>query len=93
MDKRTDEKKSRLLGALDQGLTMVHLDARRPGVLVPAELKVQPHLALNLSYRFDPPDLHVSGDTPIALLCEVIKHCPFHAPPVRHRRTWPVRFV
>ncbi len=59
MDKRTDEKKSRLLGSLDLGMTMVHLDARRPGVIVPTELK-QAHLALNLSYRFDPPDLAVS---------------------------------
>ena len=59
MDKRTDEKKTRLLGSLEQGLTMIHLDARRPGVLVPEHLKHEPHLLLNLSYRFDPPDLAV----------------------------------
>lgn len=59
MDKRTDEKKSRLLASLEQGMTMIHLDARRPGVLVPENLKQQPHLLLNLSYRFDPPDLAV----------------------------------
>ena len=59
MDKRTDEKKARLLGSLEQGLTMIHLDARRPGVLVPEHLKHEPHLLLNLSYRFDPPDLAV----------------------------------
>ena len=59
MDKRTDEKKARLLGSLEQGMTMIHLDARRPGVLVPEHLKHEPHLLLNLSYRFDPPDLAV----------------------------------
>jgi len=59
MDKPTDEKKSRLLGSLDLGMTMVHLDARRPGVIVPDDLR-KAHLALNLSYRFDPPDLAVS---------------------------------
>ena len=40
---------------------MVHLDARRPGVLVPAELRGESHLRLHLSYKFVPPDLSV-GD-------------------------------
>ncbi len=59
MDKRTDEKKTRLLEALDKGMSMIHLDARRPGVLVPVHLRQESHLLLNLSYRFDPPDLSV----------------------------------
>ncbi len=59
MDKQTEEKKTRLLGSLEQGLTMIHLDARRPGVLVPEKLKHEPHLLLNLSYRFEPPDLAI----------------------------------
>lgn len=59
MDK-TPDKKARLLAALERGMTMVHLDARRPGVLVPDHLKKEPHLLLNLSYRFSPPDLTVS---------------------------------
>jgi stringent starvation protein B len=59
MDKRVPEKKARLLESLDKGMTMVHLDARRPGVLVPEHLKGELHLILNLSYRFDPPDLSV----------------------------------
>ena len=59
MDDRTSEKKERLLAALDHGLVMVHLDARRPGVVVPAELRCESHLRLNLSYRFEPPDLSV----------------------------------
>lgn len=58
-DKKGLDKKERLLAALDQGMVMIHLDARRPGVLVPASLKGEAHLRLNLSYRFDPPDLTV----------------------------------
>ncbi|MFL5356710.1 ClpXP protease specificity-enhancing factor SspB [Archangium sp.] len=59
MDKKGPEKKARLLAALDKGMVMIHLDARRPGVLVPAALRSESHLRLNLSYRFDPPDLTV----------------------------------
>lgn len=59
MDKKGPEKKARLLAALDKGMVMIHLDARRPGVLVPASLRNESHLRLNLSYRFDPPDLTV----------------------------------
>jgi stringent starvation protein B len=61
MDNKAGEKKERLLQALDQGMVMIHLDARRPGVLVPVSLRTEAHLRLNLSYRFDPPDLSV-GD-------------------------------
>lgn len=59
MDRKDEEKKERLLAALDQGLVMIHLDARRPGVLVPKALAAEAHLRLNLSYRFEPPDLSV----------------------------------
>jgi len=59
MDKKGPEKKARLLAALDKGMVMIHLDARRPGVLVPTTLHNEAHLRLNLSYRFDPPDLTV----------------------------------
>jgi stringent starvation protein B len=59
MDKKGPEKKARLLAALDKGMVMIHLDARRPGVLVPASLRTEAHLRLNLSYRFEPPDLSV----------------------------------
>jgi stringent starvation protein B len=58
-DKKVLDKKERLLAALDQGMVMIHLDARRPGVLVPTSIKGESHLRLNLSYRFDPPDLTV----------------------------------
>jgi stringent starvation protein B len=59
MDNKGPEKKTRLLAALDRGMVMVHLDARRPGVLVPPTLRDESHLRLNLSYRFEPPDLTV----------------------------------
>lgn len=60
MDTKGPDKKERLLSALEQGMVMIHLDARRPGVLVPPHLRNEAHLRLNLSYRFDPPDLSVS---------------------------------
>jgi stringent starvation protein B len=60
MDTKASEKKERLLGTLESGMVMIHLDARRPGVLVPPHLREEFHLRLNLSYRFDPPDLSVS---------------------------------
>jgi stringent starvation protein B len=61
MDKKDPDKKAQLLAALDKGMVMIHLDARRPGVLVPPSLRGEMNLSLNLSYRFDPPDLTV-GD-------------------------------
>jgi len=61
VSRKDDEKKDRLLAALDQGMVMIHVDARRPGVLVPTQLRSEPHLRLNLSYRFDPPDLSVNA--------------------------------
>jgi stringent starvation protein B len=60
MERNENEKKQRLLQALEQGMSQIHLDARRPGVLVPEKFRGEHHLVLNLSYRFDPPDLAVS---------------------------------
>ena len=59
-DRKVKEKKDRVLEALEQGMTQIHLDARRPGVLVPDKFRTEHHLVLNVSYRFDPPDLSVS---------------------------------
>lgn len=59
-ERKEDEKKSRMLECLEKGMTQIHLDARRPGVLVPEKFRTEHHLVLNLSYRFDPPDLAVS---------------------------------
>ena len=60
MDRKENEKKQKVLQALEQGMTQLHLDARRPGVLVPEQFRGDHHLVLNVSYRFDPPDLSVS---------------------------------
>jgi stringent starvation protein B len=60
MEKQGMDKKDQLLSALEQGMVMIHLDARRPGVSVPHQLRQEAHLRLNLSYRFDPPDLSVT---------------------------------
>ena len=59
MDARSEEKRRELERALAHGAVMIHLDARRPGVVVPARLREDFHLRLNLSLRFDPPDLSV----------------------------------
>jgi stringent starvation protein B len=59
-DRKLKEKKDRVLEALEQGMTQLHLDARRAGVLVPEKFRADHHLVLNISYRFDPPDLSVS---------------------------------
>lgn len=48
-----DVEKRRLLERLlDEGLVVVHLDPRRPGVDLPAWLVDQPSIALNLSRNF-----------------------------------------
>jgi stringent starvation protein B len=59
MHGHSPDKLQQLLSALRRGMVMVHLDARRPGVVVPAELSGEPHLRLNLSYRFRSRDLSV----------------------------------
>lgn len=56
-----DAKRARLDEILSDGVAMIHLDARRAGVAVPSALRSELHLSLNLSRRFDPPDLDV-GD-------------------------------
>ena len=55
----TPSKKQTLLQFLARGVAMVHLDARRPGVLVPKQFEGEAHLRLNLSYRYSIPDLIV----------------------------------
>ena len=56
------DKKQTLLGYLARGVAMVHLDARRPGVMVPPQYAEDAHLRLNLSYRYAIPDLEVSEE-------------------------------
>jgi stringent starvation protein B len=50
-------KKKMLLAYLARGVAMIHLDARREGVLVPERFKGDAHLRLNVSYRYSIPDL------------------------------------
>lgn len=59
-ERKEATKKDQVLVCLEKGMTQIHLDARRPGVLVPERFKGEHHLVLNISYRFDPPDLAVS---------------------------------
>ena len=62
---RVPGKKETLLAWLARGVTMVHLDARRPGVVVPPQYSRDAHLRLNLSYRYAIPDLEV-GDADVS---------------------------
>jgi stringent starvation protein B len=56
------DKKETLLAFLSRGVAMVHLDARRPGVVVPQQFTHDPHLRLNLSYGYRIPDFDVGED-------------------------------
>ena len=59
MAMRAPTKKETLLGFLARGVAMVHLDARRTGVVVPPQYLSDAHLRLNLSYRYSIPDLEI----------------------------------
>ncbi len=59
-EKRIEEKKQRLLALLEKGVAQVHVDARRPGVLLPQKFRNDMQVALNLSYKYQPPDLTVN---------------------------------
>ena len=62
MATRIPTKKETLLGYLARGIAMMHLDARRPGVIVPPQYAGDAHLRLNLSYRYAIADLEVSDE-------------------------------
>jgi stringent starvation protein B len=57
---RAPDKRQTLLHFLERGVTMVHLDARKDGVVVPPQYAQEPHLRLNLSYRYNIPDLEMN---------------------------------
>lgn len=61
-------KKETLLAYLERGIAMLHLDARREGVEVPEQHEGDPHLRLNLSYRYSIPDLTVDDERVVATL-------------------------
>ena len=59
MTLRVPSKKQTLLQYLQRGVTMVHLDARRAGVIVPPQYANDAHLRLNLCYRYHIPDFEI----------------------------------
>jgi stringent starvation protein B len=59
---RIPGKKETLLSYLARGIAMLHLDARRPGVVVPPQYTGDAHLRLNLSYRYSIPDLEITDE-------------------------------
>src|SRR5205823_6640788 len=52
MSGRSPSKRQTLLQYLQRGVAMVHLDARRSGVIVPPQYARDAHLRLNLSHRY-----------------------------------------
>lgn len=53
---------------LDEGLVMVHLDPRTPGVVVPAQFHQDPVLRLNIAYGFNLPALDIDHEGVYAML-------------------------
>lgn len=72
---------------MQQGMVMVHVDARRFGVSVPTEFKSEFHLRLNLSRRFVPPTpIELDDDGFTALLT-------FESGPFNVRVPWEALFA
>ncbi len=55
-------KRPHLEQFLQRGMVMLHIDSRHPDVEVPAHLRGDAHLKLNLSYRFRPFDLQMDDE-------------------------------
>jgi stringent starvation protein B len=66
-----------MLALLERAEARVHLDARRPGVLLPARFLSEAHLRLDYGYGFQPPipDLLIDDDGIHATLS--FSHKPF----------------
>jgi stringent starvation protein B len=62
MTNESTSKKQYLLDLLDHGLIMLHIDARHADIEVPPYLKGDPHLCINLSYRFGISDLDITDE-------------------------------
>ena len=62
------DKRETLLAFLERGVAMLHLDARRPGVVIPPQHADDPHLLLNFSYRYAIPDLTIDARGVVATL-------------------------
>jgi stringent starvation protein B len=57
-----NEKRDALLRLMDSGVAMVHLDARRPGVIVPRQYANDFNLRLNFSWRYRIGDLDIGAE-------------------------------
>jgi hypothetical protein len=79
------EKRTLVDDWLARGVTMVHLDARRAGVVVPPQHSRDPLLRLNLSYRYRGIDLHLGEERIEATLS-------FHGHPFRCAIPWSAVF-
>jgi len=82
---RVPSKKQTLLAFLERGVAMLHLDARRSGVVVPLQYAHEAHLRLNLSYRYSIPDMIVDDGSVQATLS-------FSGKPFRCQLPWPAIF-
>ena len=82
---RVPSKKQTLLAFLQRGVAMLHLDARRPGVVVPPQYAHEAHLRLNLSYRYSIADLIVDDGHVQATLS-------FGGTPFQCQLPWPAIF-
>jgi stringent starvation protein B len=72
----SEQKRAKLIEMLGQGMVMIHLDARRPGVVVPRAHAGDRHLRLNLSHAFSIPDFVVGEHLVSATLS--FGGVPFH---------------
>ena len=85
MGLRAAEKREAFLAFLENGLTMLHLDARSPGVDVPVRLRSELHLRLNFSYKFNLSTFIIGEDAVEASLS-------FDGSPYRCRIPWAAVF-
>lgn len=61
-------KRDVLLRLMDAGVAMVHLDARKPGVVVPAAHAKDFDLRLNFSWKFRIGDMNIGAEKIVASL-------------------------
>src|SRR5436190_597227 len=59
-------KQQAFLALLREGWTSLHLDARRPGVVVPPPLRGEPHLVLQYGHDLPIPIPDLEVDEPLA---------------------------
>lgn len=65
---RQAAKQAQIIAALEAGQTKIHLDARHPGVEVPADYAQDYSLTLNLSWRFSKSEMKIDDDGVTATL-------------------------